>query len=58
MKQFGEGKHLFNYADKPDMSVKDLVDHVRSELGMSKSLPRLPYSLGLMGGMPLTHCRG
>ena len=45
-----EGKHLFNYADKPDMVVAELVSHIRSELGIRKPLPRLPYSLVLMGG--------
>ena len=48
--EFGEGKHLFNYADKPDMVVAELVSHIRSELGIRKPLPRLPYSLVLMGG--------
>ncbi len=48
--EFGAGRHIFNYADKPDMTVKELVDHVRSELHIARSFRSLPYSLGLMGG--------
>ena len=32
------------------MVVAELVSHIRSELGIRKPLPRLPYSLVLMGG--------
>ncbi|HAK59849.1 MAG TPA: hypothetical protein DCO77_05625 [Nitrospiraceae bacterium] len=48
--EFGEGTHLFNYADKPDMSVRELVNYIRQELGILTPLPVLPYLLGLMGG--------
>jgi nucleoside-diphosphate-sugar epimerase len=48
--RFGPGRHIFNYADKPDMTVKELVDHVRSEVHITKPFLRIPYSLGLMGG--------
>ncbi len=48
---FGSGIHLFNYADKPDMTVKELVETVRSELGIAdKPLMNLPYSFGIVGG--------
>lgn len=47
---FGPGRHLFNFADKPDMAVKDLVQLVRTELSLTKPLPRLPYAFGLAGG--------
>jgi len=48
---FGSGIHLFNYADKPDMTVKELVETVRSELGIAdKPLMKLPYSIGMAGG--------
>jgi nucleoside-diphosphate-sugar epimerase len=48
--EFGPGKHLFNFATKPDMTVRELVSFVRTELGMTAPLPKLPYSLGLAGG--------
>jgi nucleoside-diphosphate-sugar epimerase len=48
---FGSGIHLFNYADKPDMTVKQLVEAVRAELGIAdKPLMKLPYSIGMVGG--------
>ncbi|MDI6703417.1 MAG: NAD-dependent epimerase/dehydratase family protein [bacterium] len=45
------GVHVFNYADKPDMTVKELVEFIRTELGMNNSpLIKLPYFVGLLGG--------
>ena len=46
----GPGNHLFNFATKPDMTVRQLVSFVRTELGMTKRLPHLPYAVGLGGG--------
>lgn len=48
--EFGPGKRIFNFATKPDMTVRELVSFVRSELGMTKPLPKLPYAFGLAGG--------
>jgi len=50
-KEFGPGKHLFNFATKPDMTVRELVSFVRTELGMTSPLPKLPYAFGLAGGL-------
>jgi nucleoside-diphosphate-sugar epimerase len=45
------GRHLFNYADKPDFDMNDLVRVVRQALGKSPRPPaRLPLSVGLAGG--------
>jgi nucleoside-diphosphate-sugar epimerase len=45
-----KGYHLFNYADKPDLTTKELVEQAEIALG-KKILPlRIPYSLGLLGG--------
>lgn len=45
------GKNIFNYSDKPDITANNLIKLIRSELGMSTSfLIRLPYWLGLVGG--------
>jgi nucleoside-diphosphate-sugar epimerase len=38
----GEGIHLFNYADKPDMTVKELVDHIRAELWILEAINFIP----------------
>ena len=48
---FPKGVHIFNYADKPDMTVKELVEFIRGEFGLnSRPMMRLPYSIGLIGG--------
>jgi nucleoside-diphosphate-sugar epimerase len=45
------GSHLFNYVDKPDFTMKQLVDFVRARLGRSagRSLT-IPYGLAYLGG--------
>lgn len=46
------GAHLFNYADKPDLSMQELVETARQTLGMTPAVGfRLPYVLGHLGGM-------
>lgn len=48
----GAGAHLFNYADKPDLSMQELVEIMRQALGMpSAGGFRLPYAIGYLGGM-------
>ncbi len=45
-----KGYNLFNYADKPDLTTKELVLQAEVALG-KKILPlRVPYSVGLFGG--------
>jgi nucleoside-diphosphate-sugar epimerase len=42
----GEQVEIFNYADKPDLQMKELVPVVRETFGYGASLPlRLPYML-------------
>jgi nucleoside-diphosphate-sugar epimerase len=45
-----DGYHVFNYIDKPDFTMNELVDHVSSIL--CKPIPRIhcPYWLGWLGG--------
>lgn len=47
------GYRLFNYIDKPDTNMNELVQQV--EKSLNKKLPaiRLPYWLGYMGGISL-----
>ncbi len=48
----GQLKHdVFNYADKPDLSMNELVRVVRHELGIRGAPLRVPRSLGLLGGL-------
>jgi GlcNAc-P-P-Und epimerase len=45
-----QGYNLFNYADKPDLTTKELVTQAEITLG-KKTIPvRIPYSLGILGG--------
>jgi nucleoside-diphosphate-sugar epimerase len=46
----GPGLHLFNYADKPDLSMKELVETTRSALGKSGRYRSIPFWLGLLIG--------
>ena len=50
----GPGYHLMNYADKPDLSVSEIVGLIRSALGKPpKPALTIPYWLGLIGGASL-----
>lgn len=49
--EFGTGKHLFNFATKPDLTVKELVEFIQVELGCTARMPKLPYVAGLAGGL-------
>ena len=45
------GYHLFNYADKPDYSMNELI--AASEKSINRKIPmlRVPYFLGYLGGL-------
>ena len=48
---FKPGIHIFNYIDKPDLTMNTLVSHVNKLLGRSSEINfRLPFSLGLLIG--------
>lgn len=48
---FGPGTHIFNYVDKPDLSMNELVSIIRRLTGKtSGSGLRLPKSLGTIAG--------
>jgi len=45
------GKHIYNYADKPDLDMVELKNLVLKELGKKNSINfHLPYFIGLLGG--------
>ena len=49
--KLGPGVHLFNYADGPDLTMRDLVTFVRHTLqSKSGTGPRLPLALGMALG--------
>jgi nucleoside-diphosphate-sugar epimerase len=45
-----KGYNLFNYADKPDLTTKELVAQAEIALGKKVIPIRIPYSLGILGG--------
>jgi len=44
------GSHLYNYADKPDLNMRDFVTSIREALGHKGAGPQMPYAVGLLGG--------
>lgn len=46
---FGAGKHLFNYADHPDLTTEDLITVACKTFGQKRPL-RIPLFLGMTGG--------
>ena len=45
------GRHVYNYADKPDMTMEELVRIASEALGNGPGIRwRIPYSVGLLGG--------
>ena len=47
---FEAGAHLYNYADKPDLNMRDFVLNVREALGLQGLGLQFPYAIGLAGG--------
>lgn len=45
------GHTIVNFADKPDLTVGELVERIRAELGLGSGIgPGVPYALGLAAG--------
>ena len=48
----GTGCHMFNYVDKPDLSMGELVDIVTETVGRGPMAGvRVPYAVGFLGGL-------
>ncbi len=47
---FGPGTHIFNYVDKPDMTMNELVSTIRRQIGKPGGSLRLPKGLGAVAG--------
>lgn len=45
-----QGFDVFNYADKPDLSVKQLIDIIKKTKNNTKNSLKLPFQLGLLIG--------
>lgn len=49
--EFEPGIHVYNYADKPDFTMNDLVSHISKIVGRTNKISfRLPYFLGIFVG--------
>ncbi len=44
------GYNIYNYVDKPDLSVSEIVEIVQNSLGINKSKIYIPYYIGILGG--------
>ena len=44
------GYHIFNYADKPDYNMNELVSIIEEKMGFNIPKYKIPYSLGMIGG--------
>ena len=48
--QAGPGYHLYNYTDRPDLEVHELVALARSEMGLQSRPLTLHYAVGMAAG--------
>lgn len=44
------GYHVYNYIDKPDLSMNELIMLVQEKIGKKKRIRRIPFALGILGG--------
>ena len=44
------GYHVFNYSDKPDYSMKELVSIIENKMNISISKLKIPYWIGMLAG--------
>ena len=45
-----KGIDIYNYAGKPDLNSKEIIDIIQDELGIKKKIPSVPYWIGILGG--------
>jgi hypothetical protein len=50
---FDSGIHIYNYTDKPDYDMNALVADIRSGAGQTGGYTKIPYFIGLCGGVLL-----
>lgn len=44
------GYHVFNYADKPDFTMTELVNVIENKMSLKLPKKQIPYWLGMLGG--------
>lgn len=50
IEHYKEGYNIFNYVDKPDFTMNDLVQHVEKVLNKHLPATHFPYWMGMCGG--------
>lgn len=50
MEKLPEGYNVFNYVDKPDFTMNNLVEHISIVLEKHIPTTKVPYALGMLGG--------
>ena len=50
IKNCEEGYHVFNYADGPDLTMKELTQHIEKKMNITLTKFKLPYWLGMLVG--------
>lgn len=44
------GLHVFNYVDKPDFTMIELIEAIEDKMNITLLKGRVPYSVGMLGG--------
>lgn len=50
IKERSSGYNVFNYIDKPDFTMNELVSHISKVLNKKLPTTKVPYAVGMMGG--------
>ncbi len=45
-----DGINIYNFADKPDLNSKEIINIITDELEFTREIPSAPYWIGLVGG--------
>lgn len=45
-----DGYHVFNYADKPDFSMNELIQLIEKKINIKLTKLKIPYLFGMIGG--------
>lgn len=50
IKERSSGYNVFNYIDKPDFTMNELVSHISKVLNKKLPTTKVPYAVGMLGG--------
>lgn len=49
--KFRNGLYIFNYADKPDLTMNELIKIIQDNMRLNSKILKLPYWIGYSGGL-------